>query len=426
MVLSEVRCKTWFRKDFRFPDIYHYLVGKDGYDEDCLRSYKSLEGFRLFVDGHVEDLNYHDLSDDETGKKDGYCYFQFKVKPTERSKTEDGKDFYWGFIVLQYTGSIYSAYCACKGGADGACRHTAAALFDLEATIRRNDSETCTSVSCFWKLLLHCVALQFITKPPVQAVSEEELLDQITSADIDYEEIVEYAEVYSLKELADIFVAQNNFESLENPTYEHCSSFLEFLHHFEFATEVIFQKTLSQSTSNSEFWFSQRAGRIAASNFYKVCDMKETTNSKNTAKLLMNYCPLSEDSTPYQLSWGHEKEVAAIKEYLKKHRTKHRGLEVFRSGLIVDKQYPYLGASPDRIQVCKCCPKTLLEVKSIFSKRNLQPHVAEAHCLDVVAGKYYVKKETSWNYQMQGQLALARLEQCNLIIYTLKGILVTC
>ncbi|XP_022777646.1 uncharacterized protein LOC111319076 [Stylophora pistillata] len=102
--------------DFRFPDIYHYLVGKDGYDEDCLRSYKSLEGFRLFVDGHVEDLNYHDLSDDETGKKDGYCYFQFKVKPTERSKTEDGKDFYWGFIVLQYTGSIYSAYCACKGG----------------------------------------------------------------------------------------------------------------------------------------------------------------------------------------------------------------------------------------------------------------------------------------------------------------------
>ena len=24
--------------DFRFPDIYHYLVGKDGYDKDCLRS----------------------------------------------------------------------------------------------------------------------------------------------------------------------------------------------------------------------------------------------------------------------------------------------------------------------------------------------------------------------------------------------------
>ena len=57
--------------------------------------------------------------------------------------------------------------------------------------------------------------------------------------------------------------------------------------------------------------------------------------------------------------------------------------------LFMDKQYPYLGASPGRIQVCKCCVKTLLEVKSIFSKRNLQPHVTGvAHCLDKVGGKY--------------------------------------
>ena len=36
--------------DFRFPDIYHHLVGKDGYDEDRLR--------------HGEDLKYHDSIDD--------------------------------------------------------------------------------------------------------------------------------------------------------------------------------------------------------------------------------------------------------------------------------------------------------------------------------------------------------------------------
>lgn len=97
-------------------------------------------------------------------------------------------------------------------------------------------------------------------------------------------------------------------------------------------------------------------------------------------------------------------------------------MEVFQSGLIKDKQYPYLGASPDRIQVCNCCAKTLLEVTSIFGRRNLQLYVAAAHCLDEVAAKYYVKKETSWNYQRQGQLALARLEQCNLNIYTQKAI----
>ena len=42
------------------------------------------------------------------------------------------------------------------------------------------------------------------------------------------------------------------------------------------------------------------------------------------------------------------------------------------------------GASPGRIQVFKSGVKKLLEVKSIFSKGNLQPSVE-------VAGKYYAK-----------------------------------
>ena len=56
---------------------------------------------------------------------------------------------------------------------------------------------------------LSCVVLQFMGKPPVQAERKKELLDQITSTDIDLKEIVEYVEVYFLKELADIFIAQN-------------------------------------------------------------------------------------------------------------------------------------------------------------------------------------------------------------------------
>ena len=74
-----------------------------------------------------------------------------------------------------------------------------------------------------------CVALQFIPKPPIQAVSEKELLEQISSEDIDHEEIEEYAEVYSLKELANIFIAKNRLTSLPNPTDEQCSDFVNFL-----------------------------------------------------------------------------------------------------------------------------------------------------------------------------------------------------
>ena len=63
-------------------------------------------------------------------------------------------------------------------------------------------------------------------------------------------------------------------------------------------------------------------------------------------------------------------------------------MKLFQSGVFIDMQYPYLGASPGRIQVCTCCIKTLLEVKGIFNKKkNVQPHVGAAHCLDEVAGK---------------------------------------
>ena len=48
--------------DFRFPDIYHDLVGKDGYDEACLRSYKNLRGFRLYMDGHTLLTEYLEIA----------------------------------------------------------------------------------------------------------------------------------------------------------------------------------------------------------------------------------------------------------------------------------------------------------------------------------------------------------------------------
>ena len=35
--------------------------------------------------------------------------------------------------------------------ADGGCRHIAAALFDLEASVRFNDLQSCTSRQCMWK-----------------------------------------------------------------------------------------------------------------------------------------------------------------------------------------------------------------------------------------------------------------------------------
>ena len=131
--------------EFTFADLYNYLVGKEDYSPENLRSFKSLLGFRLFHDGHVDDLKYCPV------EGSSFCFFQFKVKPTERAKTEDGYYTYNGFRILKSSGEVDTAYCPCKGGIDGCSRHVAAVLFDLQSTVSINLMSTCTSGKCEWK-----------------------------------------------------------------------------------------------------------------------------------------------------------------------------------------------------------------------------------------------------------------------------------
>lgn len=73
--------------EFRFPDLFNYLVGKDPvYSTESLKSYKSPMGYKLYFDGHVEDLRYHQPHPDTSC----YSYFKFSVKPTEKVKADDG------------------------------------------------------------------------------------------------------------------------------------------------------------------------------------------------------------------------------------------------------------------------------------------------------------------------------------------------
>ena len=134
--------------------------------------------------------------------------------------------------------------------------------------------------------------------------------------------------MYTLKEYADIFKSENNIGSEELCSDETVQTFMDFLSIDEKQCNIICTKTVQQA--NSQFWFDQRSGRIKASNFYKVCHMRETTDKTNTVKLLMNYCPL--EHIPEQLGGGggggHVKEISASEVYFKKLSSKHQELTV--------------------------------------------------------------------------------------------------
>ena len=101
----------------------------------------------------------------------------------------------------------------------------------------------------------------------------------------------------------------------------------------------------------------------------------------------------------------------AIKHYIKKIQRKHKGFCVEYSGLVVNVLWPHLGTSPDGIRYCDCCDRRVVEVKSLFAKRN--------------HGQKTLKRETRSYQQIQEELATAGYKVADLIIYTNKGILLT-
>ncbi len=60
-------------------------------------------------------------------------YFQ-----PQKEKTPEGNRCYRLWFILDKKGSLYSAFCQCKGGADQGCRHLGAALLSLEDFLSGN------------------------------------------------------------------------------------------------------------------------------------------------------------------------------------------------------------------------------------------------------------------------------------------------
>ena len=63
------------------------------------------------------------------------------------------------------------------------------------------------------------------------------------------------------------------------------------------------------------FGLIRKKGRYLQSHFYKLYDLKETSDKTSSIKASVNCCPMENISEP--LEWGHEKEISTAKLYFK-------------------------------------------------------------------------------------------------------------
>lgn len=169
------------------------------------------------------------------------------------------------------------------------------------------------------------------------------------------------------------------------------------------------KSTLGQSSCKQ--WFEQRQGRITASHFNEVLKCK-TSHVSVTSKI-MGYT--SSRNAP-ALAWGKNSEK--LEAFTSNQMTCHDSLSVEEVGLVLNPKFPHLGASPDGIVHCKCCPPSTLEIKCPLKYANMS--ITDAiKSKDFCLGKNFeLKKYHAYYAQVQGQIAVCELKTSYFVIWT--------
>ncbi|VDI23596.1 Hypothetical predicted protein [Mytilus galloprovincialis] len=130
------------------------------------------------------------------------------------------------------------------------------------------------------------------------------------------------------------------------------SSFLEYLKSKVNQDDCDQIYSLTEGQSDNQNWYEYRLGRITSSIIPLVYHYQG--NDKNNYIVRQILDKNNNFSTPAMI-YGKEREHLARDLYSKEYISEHEKAVVELSGLIINKDIPHLGASPDAIVNCKCC-----------------------------------------------------------------------
>lgn len=179
---------------------------------------------------------------------------------------------------------------------------------------------------------------------------------------------------------------------------------------------------VTKGQSNNDNWKKARFSRLTSSNFGNICKRKESTAPDCLLKTIMGYSNFDVKS----VRWGSSHESAARRIYHRIIMKAHPKLRIFQCGLIVNPAYPHLGSSPDALLFCEHCEthEGVLEIKCPYKWRTITPLEAakdKTFCCEIVENQTRLKRNHSYYYQIQGQLAITGRKWCDFFIWTLKG-----
>ena len=131
-------------------------------------------------------------------------------------------------------------------------------------------------------------------------------------------------------------------------------------------------ESVTRSQINSAVWFAFRKGVITGSKGHEVKTKMKRLNKNDGSfvNLWQVFQKISglvfiNPNIP-ALKYGRTMEINAVNNFFDIQSKCHRNLLILECGLFLDKDSPFIGASPDRIVKCSCCPKACLELSVLI------------------------------------------------------------
>lgn len=199
---------------------------------------------------------------------------------------------------------------------------------------------------------------------------------------------------------------------------------------FPLSSDMIDQSIFNETKNDSSQWFCQRQKRVTASMIGSVVRARTFAVER---KILDKHLQIQPPGrVPFPCRYGKLQEPVARKMYIEHMERKGFPVTVYPCGLCVNKDYPYIGATPDGLVKTNCpeYPLVVLEIKTVWDSSP----ISDAKTLQVIAaerpnfylrfdkkdGTLTLKHNHAYYYQIITQLAVMQLPLAHLVVFLPK------